>query len=319
MQRLAGNRAAIAMLAGQAKSTPVQRKKTTTDTTVLATGADEVAEVKRRIIAVLDGKKPTFKKLQEAYMPALYNQRTAIAADSALMDQVKSTIGVPGWMQVMADLEAQATGGTVKHATAKATDDSVRTQLKEYVGKAVKAGQTARGKVMILEGQNWLDAYYHEFPDELPRGGPTDDEPTTNAFKTNRPPKNLIVLNKDKGNPGTSVHEGVHLYQNNATLNKYGSDLNEAMTEYFTRKVTTPMGIARKNYEDNLVAGEALVNAVGEKVVADAFFLGKTSQLQAALIAFRKGKGDKDYKTAWSRFVSLCRAEDFDDAADLCK
>ncbi|MBW3663410.1 MAG: hypothetical protein KY469_09955 [Actinobacteria bacterium] len=321
VQRLVGNRAMTALLQHPADArTTVQRDDTATTTSAPTTTADDtVAAVKKRIEDVLGGKKPTLKALQKAYLPALYPQRTKIAADSALMGRIKTAIGVPGWMTVMADLEAQAQGGTVAHATAKATDATVRKELKDYVGKAVKSGRTARGKVMILEGQDWLDAYYHEFPDELPRGGPTDEEPLTNAFTTTSPPKNLIVLNKDKGNPGTSVHEGVHLYQNNAMLNRYGNEVNEAITEYFTRKVTGPMGIVRANYEDNLVAGQALVDAVGEQVVANAFFDGKTGALEKALVQFQKAKGEADAKKAWTNFVGWCRAKEFDKAAAWCE
>jgi len=116
----------------------------------------------------------------------------------------------------------------------------------------------------VLTGQDWLDAYYHEFPREAPYGGPKDEEFKTNAFTTTRPPKNVIVLNKDKGNPGTTIHEGMHLYQNNALMSELGSPLNEGITEFFTRKVTTPMMIARGNYEDNYQAAVVLQQAVAK-------------------------------------------------------
>ena len=63
-----------------------------------------------------------------------------------------------------------------------------------------------------------------------------------------------IIVHKDRGNPGTVVHEGMHLYQNDAVLNRCGNEFNEGITELLTRKVTDSLHILRDGYEDNLAA-----------------------------------------------------------------
>jgi hypothetical protein len=293
------------------------------DTATQTTGPQPPAPtkpLKTRVEEALTGT-VTLRKVQDAYLGTPYSERQVLTTDAALMGKIKSSLPAEDWLRVIADLGVYASGGIVAHTSAKVADSKIREDLREYVGEAVKAGRSVEGQVVVLEGQDWLDAYYHEFPDELPRGGPTDEEPRTTAFTTSKPPKNVIVLNKDKGNPGTTVHEGMHLYQHNDLLTSCGMAFNEGVTELFTRKVTDPMGIARTNYDFNYDAMVKVRDAVGEEVLARAYFDGKVAELKNAFIKFRKGKGDNENEAAtkWGRLVAHFRAKEWGKAKDLCK
>ncbi|MGH9126308.1 MAG: hypothetical protein ACRDZ8_16515 [Acidimicrobiales bacterium] len=64
-------------------------------------------------------------------------------------------------------------------------------------------------------------------------------------------------MHRDKGNAGTVIHEGMHKYADYTLRNEqmtltttHGgvSQLDEGITEVFTRKVTDVIGIVRGNY-----------------------------------------------------------------------
>ncbi|MDQ6784410.1 MAG: hypothetical protein M3063_13415 [Actinomycetota bacterium] len=302
-----GGTSTVASTPGTTTGTPV------TGTPVPATPA-VVTDFEKAV-----AKATTVTKLRAVYKKASPQERALIWQDAALMTKAKDALSTADWVQMMADLGVYRQGGTVAHATAKTADDKIRDTFKDYVAKAVKDKRAVQGSVAVLDGQDWFDAYYNEFPDEAPRGGPTDDEASTNAFTTTRPPKNVIVLNKDKGNPGTTIHEGMHLYQNDTSL-KLGSAFQEGMTEYLTRQVTVPMGIARTNYDDEYEAVVKVVAAVGAEAVSKAYFKGSVKELRAAFVAFRITKGDKkaDAAPKWDVLLTAFRDEAWDQVDTLC-
>ena len=266
-------------------------------------------------------KKTTIKKVRAVYAKASMDDRKRIADDATLMARAKTNLSTPDWVRMMADVGVTRTGGTVAHKTGKQADTAIRDKFKDYVAKAVKAGKSAEGNVLVLSGQDWLDAYYNEFPDEAPHGGPSDEESVTNAFTTTKDPKNVIVLNKDKGNPGTTVHEGMHFYQNDKVIDACGRDFNEGLTELFTRQVTVPMGIVRDNYDDQYGAARQLQTALGgDKKLLAAYFQGDLSSLKKAFIAFRAGKGDnkKVAAASWDKLIGHFQADEYDQAKNMC-
>ncbi len=247
----------------------------------------------------------TIAAVRPSYERASLDDRKRIWQDDALMGKCRANLSDPDFTKLVVELGVMRTGGVVAHTSAKEADDAIRDKLKRHVGDAVKAGRAVQGSMAVLDGDDWVKSYYHEFPNELPRGGPTDDEPTTRAFTTTNPPVNVIIVHKDRGNPGTVVHEGMHLYQNDAVLNTCGNDFNEGITELLTRKVTGALGIERDGYENNLSAMRALKAAVGEGVLADAYFNGSVEALEDAFVAYRMAKGDDKAaaKRAWRALV----------------
>jgi hypothetical protein len=265
-------------------------------------------------------KATTLKKVRPSYAKATRDERQRIWSDDALMAQAKAALSTAEWVLMMAELGVYRPAGTVAHTSAPLADVKIREVMGTYVTKAVKAGRQVEGSVMVLTGQDWLDAYYHEFAHEAPHGGATDEEYMTNAFTTTGDPKNIIVLNKDKGNPGTTIHEGMHLYQHDVVNSKCGFNFNEGLTELLTRKVTVPMGVVRDNYDDQHDAMVEVKKAVGEKALAEAYFDGKLSALKAAFVKYRVTKGDskKDAAAQWDNLVAHFRAEEYVEAKALC-
>jgi hypothetical protein len=262
----------------------------------------------------------TLGSVQSVYASATMGEREALWKDDTAMGKLKTALPKKDWVRVMADLGVYREGGTVAHTSAKVADDKIRDQFKDYVGEATKEGRSVVGQVLVLDGQDWLDAYYHEFPNELPRGGPTDTESRTNAFTTTKPPKNVIVLNKNKGNPGTSVHEGMHLYQHDGSM-RLGSKFYEGLTEYLTRQITVPMGIPRTNYERNYKGTMDVIAAVGAEVLTKAYFDGDVSKVKAAFVAFRKGKGDTQEvaEPKWEALLLAFKGDDYNQVKTLCQ
>jgi len=261
----------------------------------------------------------TLGNVQATYSLALGFQRRLLWQDDALMAKAKAALSAADYLRVMADLGVYRPDGTVAHATAKKADAEIQATFKDFVGDAVRAGKKVEGNVVVLTGQDWFDAYYHEFPGEAPRDGPTDEEPRTNAFTTTKPPVNVIVLNKDKGNPATTIHEGLHLYQHDAVLNACGTDFNEGVTELLTRQVSVPLGIARANYENQHGAMVEVATHLGMPKLKAAYFQGQVAELQAAFVAFRTGKGDSAAVAAgrWTTLLRYFREGRYDRAKEV--
>jgi hypothetical protein len=235
-----------------------------------------------------------------------FAERALLWKDNDVMTKAKTNLSTEDWLRFIADVGVYREGGTVAHTTAKVADDKIREKFADLVADAVANGKSVQGQVVVLEGEDWFKAYYHEFPNEAPRGGPTDEEPKTNAFTTTRPPKDVIVLNKNKGNAGTTIHEGMHLYQHDDCLT-LGSPFQEGLTEYLTRELTTPMSIPRTNYHSNYTTVVPVVAAAGEDVVRKAYFKGDVAGLRAALITYWKGRGADDAGAA-NKWTALLRA-----------
>jgi hypothetical protein len=80
------------------------------------------------------------------------------------------------------------------------------------------------------------------------------------------------------------IHEGIHAYAPDDFLRKYGVDLNEGVTEYFTRKITRGLGIERRQYDDENLAARKVVREKGEPAVLAAYFKGDLSGLEGTEI-----------------------------------
>jgi hypothetical protein len=112
-----------------------------------------------------------------------------------------------------------------------------------------------------------------------------------NAFVDVNLPDRRIWVHRDMGNAGTVIHEGMHKYADptlrdeqiamcKAKTIPYGgiSQLDEGITEYFTRKVDP----TRKNYQDPFEVATELVRRCTEPVVAAAYYDGAFDPLKAA-------------------------------------
>jgi thiol-disulfide isomerase/thioredoxin len=100
-----------------------------------------------------------------------------------------------------------------------------------------------------------------------------------------------IWIDADRRDPGTLIHEGLHLYSSKA-IRQRSASLNEGATEYFTREITDDpsVNIKRDVYEKELEQVKELVGITGEGVMRNAYFKGAVDELVKALDRIR-GEG----------------------------
>jgi hypothetical protein len=123
--------------------------------------------------------------------------------------------------------------------------------------------------------------------------------------------KGRVWVERNSGNPGSVIHEGLHKYSDAAVLSTLGFNANEGMTEYFTRLITTDLGIARANYGSNHELITALVAVTTKDVMAATYFDGNIDGLKNAFIKYRSDtKADTPELGAqvWSTWVAKMRA-----------
>lgn len=255
--------------------------------------------------------------LRTACERASQDQRDQVYADKALMGKVEQKlsstqyIAFLGYLRVVEQpstgVLAEAEGRQGGHTTAKEADAIIQDKMQQYVAEAVKAGKRVSGQVAIVTDADFRKAYLAEF-------GPSDtDVDRTNAFVRNH--DDLIVIHRDRGNAGTTIHEGLHKYSADAVLHRAGFDINEGVTEYFTREICTslPQPIARGNYQNQFEVITKLAGVVGREVLAQAYFAGKYDGLVQAFVD--KGKSEE----IWGQFVAAMKAEKFGRALKLLK
>lgn len=100
-----------------------------------------------------------------------------------------------------------------------------------------------------------------------------------------------IYLDRSRGDPGTIVHEALHLRSSKAFVQGVHQKVNEGTTELFTRKVCEKAGIERTqdDYVNWMTAIEKLVTKSSIEALAMAYFRNDTTQLEADLERIRPG------------------------------
>lgn len=304
---------------------------TATAPTTAKSGVDRFAEVVASGAAPADAgqAKDRLAELRAIVTTLTEPQRRTLWSDDALMAKARVYLGGVEFMALVASL-GMAHQGSVAHKSGTEVDTVIRTclgtgPLKGFIEAAVGKGRQAEGFVAILDSANWARVYESEFPGEAVG---SEEELETNAFTSTKQGDSPIVLNAERGNPGTAIHEGMHRYQDDAVLDTYGTEFNEALTEYFTRKVTEHPDVAidRDNYEENLDwltdAFIPMLGAGAEVLLAAAYYGGTIAPLMQAFIDFRKaehGESSKAAGDAWDKMLEDLENEDWDDAKDACK
>ena len=179
----------------------------------------------------------------------------------------------------------------IAHKTGKEVDDAL--DASPFFAKLVeakhKAGTKAEGHVHIHADAAFEAAYVKM---ALKRTNPntgkvfTEEEARARSQKVNafRDGSELHV-HENRGTPSTTMHESLHLFAD-AYRDKMGYNANEGTTEYFTKKLCAEIKLPRgTHYAKQLAAVEKLITAVGEGVVAAAYFQDKLAELETALDA----------------------------------
>lgn len=270
--------------------------------------------------------------------------RKKIADSKTLMTKARKWVGNEQYMALAAAAGVFASKptakdgkptGDVNHMTGSEADTFIKTamsgvpHLKVYLEEAVAAGRKGDGFIAVLDDDDWNAVYPEEFPSE-PVG--SEDETTTNAFVSNVK-RGPAILNKARGTRSTAIHESMHRYAEDDVNNVWGFDLNEGITEYFTRLISDRNGEPAKNggperdnYDDNIkFVRRSLLKVLGgdknaqEIVLAEINFKGKTDLLKEKVLAYLAGKGHDDKKCAqlWKRLDGYLRGGDWSKARKI--
>jgi hypothetical protein len=238
--------------------------------------------------------------------------RWAAAAPSSALFSAAQTGSTLGKAPIKAETPIPSKKGTkgragkVRHTDPKTADTLIRTYLKPYVKNAVAAGKKIEGFAQIVGEPDWSkagEAHYGK-----------DEWKTKKDLLNGFVDKNgKVWIHKDRGNPATMIHEGVHKYAADALI-KSSQPLNEGVTEYFTRLVADKANLAkgRRNYQQNYECAKALAELAGEEALAKAYFDGDIDQLKNT-VDNKLGNGK------WEEFVKATRSEDWEKATNLLK
>ncbi|HMN97953.1 MAG TPA: hypothetical protein PKD59_00910 [Miltoncostaeaceae bacterium] len=123
-----------------------------------------------------------------------------------------------------------------------------------------------------------------------------------------------IHIRKERSDLGTQLHEGLHVFSDNRWRKRMGYNVNEGVTEWFTRKLGPQVQVVRddSSFLRQYTSVTHLVDLVGEPVVAAAYFEGDIAGLKAAVDA-KRGAG------TWETWLDHLDANDFKGANALLK
>lgn len=196
--------------------------------------------------------------------------------------------------------------GTAGHKKAKEVDELIGEKLSAFVQTNFEARGRITGKVAVLGPADWDVIGRNQYGAVVWDGGKKN---TLNAFvdRSSDPPR--VFVNKDRGNAGTAIHEGCHMWGSAARpINAVSHNLNEGVTEYFARKICSSLtpAIPRTVYSKEYAIAKKLVDKIGEAKVGTAFFDGTLVSITAE---FSPGK--------WTTFTDKIEADDYAAAAAL--
>lgn len=252
-------------------------------------------------------------------------------SDSALMTLADTKLGRDSYLTFVTQLgmhQAPTTDelgeGGKEHTPAPEADRLIREKMDKYVTGAVKAGKQIEGQVAVVGGDDWDRAGIAHYGEPVWKTGPPPKTPKRDAINGFVDSQGRVWIERNSGNAGTMLHEGMHKYSSDAYLSTLGFNMNEGTTEYFTRIICKDLSISRGNYETQYKLIETLASKVTTRdIVAAAYFDGDITGLKNAFIAYRKSKkgffgrlftSDSTYESDWNDFVAKFGAGEYDKA-----
>ncbi len=274
--------------------------------------------------------------------------RKSIADDRVLLGLALTHLGGVGYMTLLAALDINVRkrnkkkGTETKHHLTGAEADKFLADnigryphLVPYFEAAVRAGKKGEGFIATVGKEDWDLLYGVQFTEDTPTdavGGSL--EKSTNAYVGDRSPDQPAVLHADRGTPSTAIHESMHRYSDmGGVLVRWGFNLNEGMTEYFTRLLTnqnaqpSTSGPERTNYPTQIEFVRGLIRVLGATLVeqqttlADIYFKGELDKLKAKFEAAWKAKestiGTDALRRKWTAFEAKLKASRYTEALSL--
>jgi hypothetical protein len=267
---------------------------------ILDVGRRWKAPLRERLAAVIEGFAVDIDQLKPVIQVAPKAEREEAAKDRAMLDRARDKLDRDTYLGLLPALgvyNKPNTGGLEEgdpgsaHKTGPEAHKVILEHLQKYLAEAVKAGRTVEGEVAVVDDDDFQLAFDRQWVETkiLPAG--TDAMNTCNAFVDVNLSKRHIWVHRNLGNEGTVIHEGMHKYANYtlrdeqmALVTTHGgvSQLDEGITEVFTRKVTDALGIDRENYANPFEMATLLEGFVGDTVLAKAYFDGAFPALKEA-------------------------------------
>lgn len=245
-------------------------------------------------------KEPAREPAQIAYEPSLLDDARLAQGRTeplrvALMRRAQQGYGnqAVGRMLAREPNPALESKPAIGHKTGKEVDAFLDASpfFKKMVADAVKAGKKAEGHVHIWTKAEFLtkcEAYL------TGKKNPNTGTPFT-ADQAKEFAKNVnayqegteIHVNEERGEAATTIHESIHLFQDDKYLNKVGFNVNEGTTEFFTKKLCAEQSPAIPRgdfYPDQYKSVKKLIEYIGgPDLVAAAYFSAKLAELEAAV------------------------------------
>lgn len=254
--------------------------------------------------------------LQPAIAVATGEQKKAVWSDDALMTKAEGALGKDAYLTFLTQIGMHQQNTTVElgeggaeHTAPAKADEIIRDKMSAYVANAVKAGKKVEGQIGIVGGSDWDRAGVAHYGEQTWfRASPTPKRDAINGFVDSA---GRIWVERNSGNPGTVIHEGLHKYSSDAVLTTLGFNVNEGMTEYFTRLICADLGITRTNYNNNHELITALAGKVTKDVIASSYFDGGLEGLKTAFVKYRtETKKDSPELAAqiWNALVAKLKA-----------
>lgn len=193
--------------------------------------------------------------------------------------------------------------------------------LKDLVGSKLKKVSLEHDMVIDDEAafeQAWLDyAKRHLNPDT---GQNFADDAEARAFLKSKGvrafqdgDRSKVHIRKERANLGTQLHEGLHLHAADGWLNELGAayNVNEGVTEYFTRQIGPEVGVERdiNSFLREFTSATRLADAAGKDVLAAAYFEGDVAALRQKI--------DSRGKDTWKQWLEFLAANNFKGANAL--
>ena len=208
-------------------------------------------------------------------------------------------------------LERSAAGGReVDHTTGAEMDAYV--QGDEFFNYYIQSsfdgqGNGVDGQIHILDAAafqaRWLE---YAMARINPNTGARFTEAEAAAFQANAfVDGQHAYLHVGRGEPGTAIHESMHLFTDPSYLPEMGFNINEGTTEFFTRLLCDRVGVRRGNgyYKQQRRVMEEVVEALpqGHNVLASAYFDGNISRLREAM---NQGEGNEQRFETWKAHMN---------------
>jgi len=161
--------------------------------------------------------------------------------------------------------------------------------------KTLKGNVDMQSPVVFEEQFKKIGATTGEKVDQVPGFVNREEKEPIKLRLPGRSSKNQLVV---AANFETAVHETVHLNSSTRFQQDFQHNLNEGVTEHFTEVV---LGEPGKAYHDNLKMADALILALGEDMVAKAYFQGDREALLTVMRAFNRDNQSRLDFVAWQR------------------